>query len=48
MMLQFGLAGLISAAQVLVSERKSRCLQRLLTTPLQRYQILLGHSWRSS
>ena len=43
MMLQFGIAGLLTAAQVIVAERKSRCLQRLLTTRLARYQILLGH-----
>lgn len=43
MMLQFGIAGLMTAAQVLVSERKSRCLQRILTTPAARHEILLGH-----
>jgi ABC-2 type transport system permease protein len=43
MMLQFGLAGLISAATVLVMERKSGSLQRLLTTATSRVDILLGH-----
>jgi len=43
MMLQFGLAGLISAATVLVIERKSGSLQRLLTTATSRVEILLGH-----
>lgn len=43
MMLQFGLAGLISAATVLVIERKSGSLQRLLTTSTSRAEILLGH-----
>ncbi|MDO8944419.1 MAG: ABC transporter permease [Desulfobacterales bacterium] len=43
MMLQFGIAGLLTAAQVLVAERKSGCLQRLLTTPAARGEILLGH-----
>jgi len=43
MMLQFAIAGLLTAAQVLVTERKSRCLQRLLTTATSRAQILLGH-----
>ena len=43
MMLQFGIAGLMTAAQVLVSERKSRCLQRILTTPVARHEILMGH-----
>lgn len=43
MMLQFAIAGLISAATVIVNERKTRCLQRLLTTATSRLQILLGH-----
>jgi ABC-2 type transport system permease protein len=43
MMLQFALAGLISAATVLVMERKSGSLQRLLTTATSRVDILLGH-----
>ncbi|MBN2387954.1 MAG: ABC transporter permease [Anaerolineales bacterium] len=43
MMLQFAIAGLITAAQVMVSERKNRCLQRILTTATSRLQILLGH-----
>jgi ABC-2 type transport system permease protein len=43
MMLQFAIAGLITAASVIVTERKSRTLQRLLTTSVRRIQILLGH-----
>jgi ABC-type multidrug transport system permease subunit len=43
MMLQFAIAGLLTAAQVLVNERKSRSLERLLTTATQRTHILLGH-----
>ncbi len=43
MMLQFAIAGLLTAAQVMVNERKSRCLQRLLTTATRRVDILLGH-----
>jgi ABC-2 type transport system permease protein len=43
MMLQFAIAGLLTAAQVIVSERKSRTLQRLLTTATRRIHILLGH-----
>ncbi len=43
LMVQFAMAGLITAAQVLVYERKSRCLPRLLTTAVARWQILLGH-----
>ncbi len=43
MMLQFAIAGLLVSAQVIVSERKSRSLQRLLTTATGRVHILLGH-----
>jgi ABC-2 type transport system permease protein len=43
MMLQFAIAGLLTAAQVIVAERKSRALQRLLTTSARRVHILLGH-----
>lgn len=43
MMLQFAIAGLLVAAQIIVDERKSRSLQRLLTTDTSRVQILLGH-----
>ena len=43
MMLQFAIAGLLTAAQVIVTERKSRSLQRLLTTAARRIHILLGH-----
>lgn len=43
MMLQFAIAGLLTSAQIIVSERKSRCLQRLLTTATARLHILLGH-----
>jgi ABC-2 type transport system permease protein len=43
MMLQFAIAGLITAATVIVNERKTRSLQRLLTTATSRVHILLGH-----
>ncbi len=43
MMLQFAIAGLLTAAQVIVSERKSRTLQRLLTTETRRVHIVIGH-----
>ena len=42
-MLQFAIAGLLTSAQVMVSERKSRSLQRMLTTATRRVYILLGH-----
>ena len=43
MMIQFAIAGLLTAATVIVNERKTRSLQRLLTTSTSRFQILLGH-----
>lgn len=43
MMLQFAIAGLLTAAQIIVTERKSRTLQRLLTTATGRFHIVLGH-----
>jgi ABC-2 type transport system permease protein len=43
MMLQFAIAALLTAATVIVNERKSRSLQRLLTTATSRVEILLGH-----
>ena len=43
MLLQFTIAGLMGAAEVLVNERKSRSLARLLTTSISRAEILLGH-----
>jgi ABC-2 type transport system permease protein len=43
MMAQFSIAGLIGAATILVEERKSRSLQRLLTTPISKAEILIGH-----
>ena len=43
MMLQFAIASLLTSAQIIVNERKSRSLQRLLTTKTARWQILAGH-----
>ena len=43
MMLQFAIAGLLTCATVIVNERKSRSLQRMLTTNTRRIHILLGH-----
>lgn len=42
-MLQFAIAYLLTGAQLLVAERKSRSLQRLLTTAVPRPAILFGH-----
>jgi ABC-2 type transport system permease protein len=43
MMAQFAIAGLIGAAELLVSERRSRALSRMLTTGFSRMGILTGH-----
>jgi ABC-2 type transport system permease protein len=43
MMVQFAMAGLIGAASILVLERKSRALRRLLTTAISRLEIIFGH-----
>jgi ABC-2 type transport system permease protein len=43
MMLQFAIAGLLTCATVIVNERKSRTMQRILTTDTRRIQILFGH-----
>jgi ABC-2 type transport system permease protein len=43
MMLQFAIAGLLTCAQIIVAERKSRTLQRILTTATNRFDIVVGH-----
>lgn len=43
MMAQFAIAGLIGSATVIVTERKSRTLQRMLTTTMSRADIIAGH-----
>jgi ABC-2 type transport system permease protein len=43
MMAQFAIAGLIGAAEILVTERRSRALARMLTTGISRFGILMGH-----
>jgi ABC-2 type transport system permease protein len=43
MMAQFAIAGLIGAAEMLVSERRFRTMPRMLTTRISRAEILLGH-----
>lgn len=43
MMMQLAIAGLMGAAEIIVTERRSRSLQRLLTTAISRPGILLGH-----
>jgi ABC-2 type transport system permease protein len=43
MMAQFAIAGLIGAAGILVVEKKTKSVQRLLTTNMSKGQILTGH-----
>ena len=43
MIVQFAIYGLLFAGGILVSERNSRALRRLLTTPVVRWQIIAGH-----
>jgi ABC-2 type transport system permease protein len=43
MMVQFSVFGLISSAMVLVLERKSGALQRLLSSPIRKYEVIAGH-----
>jgi ABC-2 type transport system permease protein len=43
MMAQFTIAGLMGASAILVLERKSKAMRRLLTTAISRVEILLGH-----
>jgi len=43
MIVQFAVFGLIQSAMVLVLERKSHTLQRMLTTPITRAQVIGGH-----
>ncbi len=43
MMVQFSIFGLITSAMVLVLERKSGTLQRLLSSPIRSYEIIAGH-----
>jgi ABC-2 type transport system permease protein len=43
MMAQFAIAGLIGAAEIIVQERKSGALSRLLGTAVSKFTILAGH-----
>jgi ABC-2 type transport system permease protein len=42
-LVQFAIFGLITSAQILVMERKTRTLQRLVTTAMRPWQIIAGH-----
>ena len=43
MIVQFAIFGLVNTAVILVNERKSKTLQRLLTTSMNRAGIIAGH-----
>jgi ABC-2 type transport system permease protein len=43
MLVQFAIFGLLTSAMVLTLERKAGALQRMLTTPIRRPQIIAGH-----
>jgi ABC-2 type transport system permease protein len=43
MMVQFAVYGLITSGMVLLTERKSGALGRLMTTPIWRAQVIAGH-----
>ncbi|RPH60267.1 MAG: ABC transporter permease [Chloroflexi bacterium] len=40
---QFAIFGLVTSAQILVSERKTRTLQRLMTTTMRPWEMVAGH-----
>ena len=40
---QFAIIGLVTSGQVLMQERKTRTLQRLMTTAMRPWQIIAGH-----
>lgn len=44
MIVQFAIFGLITSAMVLVIERKSGALGRLMTTPLRKVELIGGHT----
>ena len=42
-LVQFAIIGLITSAQIVVLEKKSRTLQRLITTAMKPWEIITGH-----
>lgn len=42
-LVQFAIMGMVTSGQILVQERKSRTLQRTMTTSLRPWQIITGH-----
>lgn len=43
-LVQFAIFGLVTSGQVLVQERKTRTLQRMMTTSMRPWQIVAGHT----
>ena len=44
MIVQFAIFGLVTSAMTLMLERKSKALQRLMTTPIRRAEVIGGHT----
>ena len=42
-LVQFAIFGLMTSAQIVVQERKTRTLQRLMTTAMKAWEIIAGH-----
>jgi len=42
-LVQFAIFGLMTSAQIVVQERKTRTLQRLMTTAMKPWEIVVGH-----
>jgi ABC-2 type transport system permease protein len=43
-LVQFAIMGLVSSGQILVQERKTRTLQRMMSTSMRSWEILAGHT----
>jgi ABC-2 type transport system permease protein len=43
-LVQFAIFGLVTSGQILVQERKTRTLQRMMTTSLHAWEIVAGHT----
>jgi len=43
-LVQFAIMGMVTTGQILVQERKTRTLQRMMTTDLRPWQIITGHT----
>jgi len=43
-LVQFVIMGLVTSGQILVQERKTRTLQRMMTTSMHSWQIMVGHT----